>query len=68
MNNETKISIKSYRFGGREVATRDEANFVEIERRNGKMIDYIFLPKHGYDTARDKEKPVKKWEQLPEEV
>ena len=68
MNNETKISIKSYRRGAVEVATRDEANFVEIERRNGKMIDYIVLPKQGYDTARGKEKPVKLWNELPETV
>lgn len=68
MNSETKISIKSYRFGGREVATRDEANFVEIERRNGKMIDYLIISKSGYDRARKFEKPCQKWEQLPETV
>lgn len=68
MNNETKISVSHYHKGFKKVNLRDDANFVTLRIEKGKMIDYLILPKEDYDAARDEEKPVKKWEQLPETV
>lgn len=65
MDEKAKISVVHYHRGLRKVDLRDDANFVTLRIENGKMIDYLILPKQGYDLARDVEKPCRKWNELP---
>lgn len=65
---QPEISIKAYHNELTRVKSRDEANFVTLQIKRNQQIDFMILPKVGFDTARDEEKPVRKWSELPEMV
>ena len=68
MKQTVEIRLVAYHRGIKKVNTKDEANHVTLERKSGKMIDYLVLPKTVYDNSRDEEKLTKKWEELPESI
>jgi hypothetical protein len=64
----TLNKVVAYYFDNKQVMLKDKANMAMIETIKGKMVDYTIMPKKGYDGSRDICKPVKSWEELPNET
>lgn len=68
MITDKQISIVAFKSKGKKVSTRDEADAVEIRTDKGHMSSFYHLHKQTYNRQRKFEKPVSKWEMLPETV